>query len=61
MLAGIGGVVADQRNLVSFSVLFGMSQNVGGLLGSAILSTFQTWREKFHSSSLPTRLPPSTH
>ncbi|MGL5697940.1 MAG: MFS transporter [Kluyvera sp.] len=52
MLAGIGGVVADQRNLVSFSVLFGMSQNIGGLLGSAILGTFQTWREKFHSSQL---------
>jgi len=52
MLAGIGGVIADQRNLVSFSVLFGMSQNLGGLLGSAILGTFQTWREKFHSSQL---------
>ena len=37
---------------VSFSVLFGMSQNIGGLLGSAILGTFQTWREKFHSSQL---------
>lgn len=45
MLAGIGGVFADPRNLVSFSVLFGMSQNIGGLLGSAILGTFQTWRE----------------
>lgn len=52
MLAGIGGVIADQRNLVSFSVLFGMSQNIGGLLGSAILGTFQTWREKFHTSQL---------
>ncbi|MFU0912495.1 MFS transporter [Kluyvera intermedia] len=52
MIAGIGGVIADQRNLVSFSVLFGMSQNIGGLLGSAILGTFQTWREKFHSSQL---------
>jgi hypothetical protein len=52
MLAGIGGVFADPRNLVSFSVLFGMSQNIGGLLGSAILGTFQTWREKFHSSQL---------
>ncbi|HDG1675993.1 TPA: MFS transporter [Kluyvera ascorbata] len=52
MLAGIGGVITDQRNLVSFSVLFGMSQNIGGLLGSAILGTFQTWREKFHSSQL---------
>ena len=52
----IGGVIADQRNLVSFSVLFGMSQNIGGLLGSAILGTFQTWREKFHSSQLADQL-----
>ena len=56
MLAGIGGVVADPRNLVSFSVLFGMSQNIGGLLGSAILGTFQTWREKYHSSLLADQL-----
>lgn len=56
MLAGIGGVVADPRNLVSFSVLFGMSQNIGGLLGSAILGTFQTWREKYHSSQLADQL-----
>jgi hypothetical protein len=33
MLAAIGGVIADPRNLVSFSVMFGMSQNLGGLLG----------------------------
>ncbi|HBC1013049.1 TPA: MFS transporter [Escherichia coli] len=56
MLAGIGGVIADQRNLVSFSVLFGMSQNIGSLLGSAILGTFQTCREKFHSSQLADQL-----
>lgn len=56
MLAGIGGVVAEPRNLVSFSVLFGMSQNIGGLLGSAILGTFQTWREKYHSSMLADQL-----
>ncbi|SFT68715.1 Major Facilitator Superfamily protein [Kosakonia arachidis] len=56
MLAGIGGVIAEPRNLVSFSVLFGMSQNIGGLLGSAILGTFQTWREKYHSSLLAEQL-----
>ncbi len=56
MLAGIGGVVAEPRNLVSFSVLFGMSQNIGGLLGSAILGTFQTWREKYHSSLMADQL-----
>jgi Major Facilitator Superfamily. len=56
MLAGIGGVIADPRNLVSFSVLFGMSQNIGGLLGSAILGTFQTWREKYHSALIAEQL-----
>ncbi|EKK7704650.1 MFS transporter, partial [Cronobacter sakazakii] len=56
MLAGIGGVIADPRNLVSFSVLFGMSQNLGGLIGSALLGTFQTWREKYHSSLLADQL-----
>ncbi|CRL46063.1 hypothetical protein SGGMMB4_04318 [Sodalis glossinidius str. 'morsitans'] len=43
--------MAEPRNLVSFSVLFGMSQNIGGLLG-----TFQVLREKFHSSQLTERL-----
>nr|WP_148381810.1 MFS transporter [Pseudenterobacter timonensis] len=56
MLAGIGGGIAEPRNLVSFSVLFGMSQNVGGLLGSAILGTFQIWREKYHSSLIADQL-----
>ncbi len=56
MLTAIGSVIAEPRNLVSFSVLFGMSQNLGGLLGSAILGTFQTWREKYHSSLLADQL-----
>lgn len=56
MLAAIGGVIAEPRNLVSFSVMFGMSQNLGGLLGSAILGTFQTWREKYYSSMLADQL-----
>jgi len=56
MLLGIGGVVTQPQNLVSFVVLFGMSQNLGGLIGSAILGTFQTWREKYHSSLLGDQL-----
>lgn len=56
ILAGMGGVVSDPRNLVSFSVMFGMSQNLGGLLGSAALGTFQVAREKFHSSQLVEQL-----
>ncbi len=56
MLLGVGSVVTQPKNLVSFVVLFGMSQNLGGLMGSALLGTFQTWREKYHSSLLGDQL-----
>lgn len=49
LISRMGAVIAQPRNLVSFSVLFGISQNLGGLLGSALLGTVQTVREKFHS------------
>ncbi|RYX97852.1 MAG: MFS transporter [Comamonadaceae bacterium] len=52
IISGLGGVIADPRNLVSFSVLFGISQNLGGLIGSALLGTLQVVREKFHSSQI---------
>ncbi|MFW3894824.1 MFS transporter [Pseudomonas bharatica] len=52
MALGIGHVRANPRNLVSFSVMFGICNNLGGLLGAALLGTFQTLREKFHSSHL---------
>ena len=39
------GVVADQRNLVSFSVVFGICNNLGGRSGAALRGTFQTARE----------------
>ncbi|WP_338562780.1 MFS transporter [Erwinia sp. E_sp_B04_7] len=56
LLLNIGSVVTQPKNLVSLVVLFGMSQNIGGLMGSALLGTFQTWREKYHSSLLGDRL-----
>lgn len=56
MLLNIGSVVTQPKNLVSLVVLFGMSQNLGGLMGSALLGTFQTWREKYHSSLLGDQL-----
>ena len=56
MALGIGHVRANPRNLVSFSVLFGICNNLGGLLGAALLGTFQTVREKFHSSNLSEQL-----
>jgi len=45
-------LLAGGQNLVSFIVLFGLSQSVGGLIGTSLLSTFQVWREKFHSHEL---------
>ncbi|MFC3550561.1 MFS transporter [Lysobacter cavernae] len=52
MVSGIGQVIAQPRNLITFVVLFGMAQNLGGLFGTAALGTFQTVREKYHSSQL---------
>ncbi|MEX5574386.1 MFS transporter [Pseudomonas lijiangensis] len=52
LVLGISGVIANPRNMVSFSVLFGITQNIGGLIGSAVLGTFQVMRERFHSSHL---------
>jgi MFS family permease len=48
----LGQVIANPGNLISFSVLFGLTQNLGGLLGSSLLGTFLVVREKFHSSQL---------
>ncbi|WP_429551969.1 MFS transporter [Paraburkholderia sp. MM5477-R1] len=40
------------QNYVSFVVLFNISQSVGGQVGTALLGTFQTVRERFHSNEL---------
>jgi MFS family permease len=52
----IGQVIGNPNNLISFSVLFGLTQNLGGLIGSAALGTFQVVREKYHSSILTDHL-----
>ena len=52
LIAGVGSVVAQPRNLISFFVMFNIAQNMGGLIGSAALGTFQVIREKHHSSQL---------
>lgn len=57
MVIGIARtLLAGGRNFVSFVVLFGLSQSVGGLLGSTLLGTFQVMREKFHSHELVQRV-----
>ncbi len=52
MLMEMGAVLTQPQNLIGFVVLFGISQNLGGLLGSAVLGTVQTIRFKFHFSQL---------
>lgn len=52
LVAGLGSVMSQPRNLISFVVMFGMAQNLGSLLGTALLGSFQTVREKFHSSQI---------
>ncbi|WP_434697443.1 MFS transporter [Pseudomonas sp. Z1-14] len=58
MILGVRNVLTNPRNLVSFSVLFGICQSLGGLVGAAVLGTFQVVREKFHSSHLVENLSP---
>ncbi|MBA1201020.1 MFS transporter [Pseudomonas capeferrum] len=56
MVLGISHILTNPRNLVSFSVMFGICNNLGGLIGAALLGTFQIAREKFHSSYLVEQL-----
>src|SRR5580765_5129643 len=43
MVSGLGGVMTSQpRNLISFVVMFGIAQNLGSLIGSTALGSFQT-------------------
>lgn len=51
-VAGFGAVIAAPQNLVSFSVMFTITQNLGGLAGAALVGTVQVLREKYHSSHL---------
>ncbi|SDE37111.1 Major Facilitator Superfamily protein [Massilia sp. PDC64] len=56
LLTLLGSVIANPANLISFSVLFGLTQSLGGLSGSSLLGTFQVMREKYHSSVLAEQL-----
>jgi MFS family permease len=56
LLTLMGSVISNPANLITFSVLFGLTQNLGGLLGAALLGTWQVTREKFHSSNLADHL-----
>ena len=53
MIIGFGKVLqGGGKNLISFIVVFSIGQNIGGLMGSALVGTIQTIREKYHSNQL---------
>ncbi|MGB9109874.1 MAG: MFS transporter, partial [Telluria sp.] len=56
LLTLMGSVVTNPGNLITFSVLFSLTQNLGALLGASLLGTWQVTREKFHSSILAEQL-----
>lgn len=53
LMMGIGHIIKRGPNyLVSFIVLFSSTQNVGGLMGSALLGSIQVARERTHAERL---------
>jgi len=53
LLRGLMSALSKGPNyILSFVIVFLTTQSIGGLLGSAVLGTFVTIREKFHSSVL---------
>ena len=53
MLSGLMSALKKGPNyILSFVIVFLTTQSIGGLLGSAVFSTFITIREKFHSNML---------
>jgi len=53
MMAGVLRALAKgPSHMVSFSAVFGVSQTIGGLGGTALLGSFQIIRQKYHSHEL---------
>jgi len=60
LITGIGKALRNGPNyLVSFIVLFTMTQSLGGLAAPALFGTYQVVREKYHSSHLTEQVVPS--
>ena len=49
-------LLAGKENFISWLVLFGATQNLGGLAGNALFGTFQTVRAKVHFQGLVQQL-----
>jgi MFS family permease len=60
MVIGIARtLLAGGKQFISFIVLFSLSQSVGGLVGNAVLGSFQTVREKVHSHEIVQSIVPT--
>lgn len=60
LLMGIQKALQNGPNyLVSFVVLFSITQSMGGLAGPAALGTYQIVREKYHSAYLTEQIVPT--
>lgn len=60
LLMGITKALArGTDHIVTFSVLFSLSQGIGGLAGPAVLSTYQLYREHEYSAVLTAELNPA--
>lgn len=60
LITGIGKALANGPNyLVSFIVLFSMTQSLGGLAGPAAFGTYQIVREHHHSAHLTEQIVPA--
>lgn len=45
-------LLAGPQNFISWIVLYSATQNLGGLIGTSLFGTLQTYREKFHSNEI---------
>lgn len=52
MIGVFRALARGPSHIISFSAVFGISQTMGGLVGSALLGSFQIVREKFHAFQL---------
>ncbi|KAB0267132.1 MFS transporter [Microvirga brassicacearum] len=53
MASGLMSALKKGPNyILSFIIVFLTTQSIGGVLGSAVVGTFVTWREKVHSHAL---------
>lgn len=60
LLVGVMSALKNGPNyIVSFAILFGVSQSIGGLAGPAVLGTFQQFRQHEYSAAINAGVDPT--